>query len=104
MSLVADLSNRSSLSILTVPNSYLAVNDHLSLAAFVDVLRYHVLLKFLSWSDLRTLPLLACSSPHPFKPPIAPQHSTGNAAQRRQWTSKKQRNLFTYKHTIQWVL
>uniref|UniRef100_A0A368UIJ1 FAS1 domain-containing protein n=1 Tax=Glycine max TaxID=3847 RepID=A0A368UIJ1_SOYBN len=59
--LAADLSDRSSLSILAVPNAYLAADDHLSRhhlspAALADVLRYHVLLQFLSWSDLRALP------------------------------------------------
>ena len=59
--LLADLSDRSSLSILAVPNAYLAADDHLarhhlSPAALADVLRYHVLLQFLSWSDLRALP------------------------------------------------
>ncbi|KAG5080629.1 hypothetical protein AAZX31_02G175900 [Glycine max] len=54
--LVVDLSHRSSFSILTVPNAYLTTNDHLSLAALVDVLCYHVLLQLLSWSDLRALP------------------------------------------------
>ncbi|KAG5119926.1 hypothetical protein JHK82_034346 [Glycine max] len=38
----------SSLPILTVPNAYLAADDHLSLAALVDILRYQ--------SDLRALP------------------------------------------------
>ncbi|KAK7412963.1 hypothetical protein VNO78_04754 [Psophocarpus tetragonolobus] len=59
--LSADLSDRSSLSLLAVPNAYLAADDHLSrhhlsAAALADVLRYHVLLQFLSWSDLRALP------------------------------------------------
>ncbi|KAG5105453.1 hypothetical protein JHK82_042423 [Glycine max] len=59
--LAADLSDRSSLSLLAVPNAYLASDDHLSRhhlspAALADVLRYHVLLQFLSWSDLRALP------------------------------------------------
>ncbi|RDX89695.1 Fasciclin-like arabinogalactan protein 4, partial [Mucuna pruriens] len=59
--LAADLSDRSSLSLLAVPNAYLSSDDHLarhhlSPAALADVLRYHVLLQFLSWSDLRALP------------------------------------------------
>ncbi|XP_020232553.1 fasciclin-like arabinogalactan protein 4 [Cajanus cajan] len=59
--LAADLSDRSSLSVLAVPNAYLSADDHLarhrlSPAALADVLRYHVLLQFLSWSDLRSLP------------------------------------------------
>ncbi|XP_017408176.1 fasciclin-like arabinogalactan protein 4 isoform X2 [Vigna angularis] len=59
--ITADLSDRSSLSILAVPNAFLAADDHLarhhlSPAALADVLRYHVLLQFLSWSDLRALP------------------------------------------------
>ncbi|TKY72644.1 Fasciclin arabinogalactan protein 4 [Spatholobus suberectus] len=59
--LAEDLSDRSSLSLLAVPNAYLSADDHLarhrlSPAALADVLRYHVLLQFLSWSDLRALP------------------------------------------------
>lgn len=59
--LAVDLSNRTSLSLLAVPNSYLSSDDHLSShqlspSALADVLRYHVLLQFLSWSDLHSLP------------------------------------------------
>ncbi|KAK7303828.1 hypothetical protein RJT34_14745 [Clitoria ternatea] len=59
--LTTDLSHRTSLSLLAVPNSYLSDDDHLSRhhlspSALADVLRYHVLLQFLSWSDLRSLP------------------------------------------------
>ncbi|KAL5132064.1 hypothetical protein HKD37_12G034815 [Glycine soja] len=46
--LVVDLSDFSSLPILTVPNAYLAVDDNLSLAALVDILHYQF--------DLRALP------------------------------------------------
>jgi len=46
MPLTADLSDRTSLSILTIPNTYLAVDDHLSRhqlssVTLADVLRYH---------------------------------------------------------------
>ncbi|KAL5173490.1 hypothetical protein HKD37_16G046025 [Glycine soja] len=34
-----DLSNRSSLSILTIPNAYLTVDNHLSLVALANILR-----------------------------------------------------------------
>ncbi|KAJ1378089.1 FAS1 domain [Sesbania bispinosa] len=59
--LAGDLSHRTSLSLLAVPNSFLSSDDHiarhqLSPSALADVLRYHVLLQFLSWSDLRSLP------------------------------------------------
>ncbi|KAG5091479.1 hypothetical protein JHK82_050257 [Glycine max] len=53
--IAANLSDRSSLSILVVPNAYLVVDDHLSPVTLADVLRYHVLLQFLYWFDLRTL-------------------------------------------------
>ncbi|XP_057429814.1 fasciclin-like arabinogalactan protein 4 [Lotus japonicus] len=56
-----DLSHRSSLSLLAVPNSVLSSDDRLSRhqltpSTLPDVLRYHVLLQYLSWSDLRSLP------------------------------------------------
>ncbi|KAJ6803550.1 fasciclin-like arabinogalactan protein 4 isoform X6 [Iris pallida] len=50
----AELSDRSSLTLLAVPNSFLL---HCSDTSDVsDVLRYHVLLQYLSWPDLRRLP------------------------------------------------
>ncbi|XP_058099212.1 fasciclin-like arabinogalactan protein 4 [Magnolia sinica] len=55
----ADLTQRSSLTILAVPNTYLRPPylTHLpSPSSLPDVLRYHVLLQFLSFPDLRRLP------------------------------------------------
>ncbi|KAL2957311.1 hypothetical protein AAZX31_18G139200 [Glycine max] len=46
--LVVDLLDRSSLSILVIPNTYLATYDHLSPPALADIFPYHVLLHFLS--------------------------------------------------------
>lgn len=40
MPLIVDLLDCSSLSILAVPNAYLAANDHLSPIALANVLRY----------------------------------------------------------------
>nr|XP_004488227.1 fasciclin-like arabinogalactan protein 4 [Cicer arietinum] len=59
--LTTELSHRTSLSLLAVPNSFLSTDPHLShhqlsSSALTDVLRYHVLLQFLSWSDLHSLP------------------------------------------------
>ncbi|KAL7115553.1 hypothetical protein ACP275_04G189800 [Erythranthe tilingii] len=55
----ADLSGHSSITLLAVPNAYLrtstAVNRP-SPAVLADVLRYHVLLEYLSLSDLRRIP------------------------------------------------
>jgi uncharacterized surface protein with fasciclin (FAS1) repeats len=60
-SLTADLSHRNSLSLLAVPNSFLSTDPNLShhqlsSSALSDILRYHVLLQFFSWSDLHSLP------------------------------------------------
>ncbi|KAL8501721.1 hypothetical protein ACS0TY_021007 [Phlomoides rotata] len=55
----ADLSGRSSLTLLAVPNAYLrsASTDLLpSSTKLADVLRYHVLLEYFSFSDLRRIP------------------------------------------------
>ncbi|MED6221433.1 hypothetical protein PIB30_054597 [Stylosanthes scabra] len=52
----SDLAGRTSLSLLAVPNSRLSSAPHLSPSALPDILRYHVLLQFLSLSDLHTLP------------------------------------------------
>ncbi|KAI7981184.1 Fasciclin-like arabinogalactan protein 4 [Camellia lanceoleosa] len=53
-SVAADLTHRSSLTLLVVPNSFLLSSDlthHPSTTSIPDILRYHVLLEFLSWSD-----------------------------------------------------
>lgn len=54
----SELSGRSSLTLLVVPNSYLARSSELGRSAgdTADVLRYHVLLEYLSWSELRRIP------------------------------------------------
>lgn len=54
-SIPVELSGRSSLTILAVPNAYLLRSAAVRTAAaadIADVLRYHVLLEYLSWSDL----------------------------------------------------
>ncbi|XP_042430419.1 fasciclin-like arabinogalactan protein 4 [Zingiber officinale] len=54
-SIPVELSGRSSLTILAVPNAYLLRSAAVRSAAaadIADVLRYHVLLEYLSWSDL----------------------------------------------------
>ncbi|KAI9096025.1 hypothetical protein K1719_026172 [Acacia pycnantha] len=60
-SVAADLNRRSSLTILAVPNALLSSSPDLtrhriSPTSLPDVLRYHVLLEFFSWSDLRSIP------------------------------------------------
>ncbi|KAF7840267.1 fasciclin-like arabinogalactan protein 4 [Senna tora] len=60
-SVLADLDRRSSLTILAVPNSLLSSSSDLtrhriSPTSLADVLRYHVLLEFFAWSDLRSIP------------------------------------------------
>ncbi|KHN36950.1 hypothetical protein glysoja_045865 [Glycine soja] len=72
MPLIIVLSDRSSLSILAVPNAYLTTDDHFSQVTLVDVLRYHALLQFLSQSDLHALPPPTSLSPHSFKPLATP--------------------------------
>ncbi|KAK9176057.1 hypothetical protein WN944_028070 [Citrus x changshan-huyou] len=58
----ADLSHRSSITFLAVPNSYLNspssldFTRRLSPSSLADLLRYHVLLQYLSWADLRKIP------------------------------------------------
>lgn len=56
----ADLSLRSSLTLLAVPNPYLYSSSdltrHLTPSSRADVLRYHVLLEYLSPSDLTRIP------------------------------------------------
>ncbi|XP_008776771.1 fasciclin-like arabinogalactan protein 4 [Phoenix dactylifera] len=53
-----DLTWRSSLTLLVVPNAYLLRSGDLgrSTADIADVLRYHVLLEYLSWEELRRIP------------------------------------------------
>ncbi|XP_010931257.2 fasciclin-like arabinogalactan protein 4 isoform X2 [Elaeis guineensis] len=53
-----DLTRRSSLTLLAVPNAYLLRSGDLghSTADIADVLRYHVLLEYLSWAELRRIP------------------------------------------------
>ncbi|KAL6341623.1 hypothetical protein AAG906_032744 [Vitis piasezkii] len=54
-----DLIHRSSLTLLAVPNSFLRSSDltHRSSASgLADVIRYHVLLQYLSWPDIRQIP------------------------------------------------
>ncbi|OAY37812.1 fasciclin-like arabinogalactan protein 4 [Manihot esculenta] len=58
--LADDLTHRSSLTLLAVPNSYLSATvdftRHLSPFSLADLLRYHVLLQYFSWSDLHQIP------------------------------------------------
>ncbi|XP_057472355.1 fasciclin-like arabinogalactan protein 4 [Actinidia eriantha] len=57
-SVAADLDHRSSLTLLVVPNSDLTLHRPLpsSATTLADALRYHVLLEYLSWTDLRSAP------------------------------------------------
>ncbi|CAN0854124.1 Fasciclin-like arabinogalactan protein 4 [Linum grandiflorum] len=59
-SLSNDISHRSSITLLAVPNAYLSssveLTRHLSPSALSDLLGYHVLLQYFSWSDLRRVP------------------------------------------------
>lgn len=54
----ADLDRRTSLTILAVPNAHLRTPSFpaSSPGTLADVVRYHVLLQYLSWSDLRRTP------------------------------------------------
>ncbi|KAF8030880.1 hypothetical protein BT93_D0160 [Corymbia citriodora subsp. variegata] len=57
--IASDLAQRSAVTILAVPNAYLVSSDtthHLSPTSLADVVRYHVLLQFLSSSDLHQIP------------------------------------------------
>ncbi|XP_065868631.1 fasciclin-like arabinogalactan protein 4 isoform X2 [Euphorbia lathyris] len=58
-SLTAELTRRSPLTLLAVPNSYLSASveftRHLSSFTLADLLRYHVLLQYFSWSDLQKI-------------------------------------------------
>ncbi|KAM7268140.1 hypothetical protein ACFE04_010306 [Oxalis oulophora] len=60
VSLTSELANRDSITLLVVPNSYLSTSSdftrRLSPSALADILRYHILLQFLSLSDLRQIP------------------------------------------------
>ncbi|CAI9108099.1 OLC1v1007621C1 [Oldenlandia corymbosa var. corymbosa] len=58
-SVAADLTSRSSLTVLAVPNTFLRSSDLSSSSSshhLADVLRYHILLEYLSWPDLRLIP------------------------------------------------
>ncbi|KAJ4957453.1 hypothetical protein NE237_024564 [Protea cynaroides] len=59
-SVSSDLSLRSSLTLLAVPNRFLRSSDLLhhpsTTTSIADVLRFHVLLQYLSWSDLIHVP------------------------------------------------
>ncbi|KAA8543886.1 hypothetical protein F0562_021937 [Nyssa sinensis] len=57
-SVAADLTQRSSLTLLVVPNTLLRSSDltHRSPSNLGDVIRYHVLLEYLSWTDLHQIP------------------------------------------------
>ncbi|KAL9362644.1 hypothetical protein Peur_045429 [Populus x canadensis] len=59
-SITSDLSNRSALTLLVIPNSYLSssldLTRRLSPSSLTDLLRYHILLQYLSSSDLHQLP------------------------------------------------
>ncbi|KAF8402907.1 hypothetical protein HHK36_010999 [Tetracentron sinense] len=59
-SVAGDLTHRSSITILAVPNSFLRSSSDLTHRSspnnIADVLRYHVLLQYLSWSELRQIP------------------------------------------------
>ncbi|XP_031386427.1 fasciclin-like arabinogalactan protein 4 [Punica granatum] len=56
----SDLASRTSLTILAVPNSYLSasvdVTRHLSPTSLADLLRYHIVLQYISPSDLFKIP------------------------------------------------
>ncbi|EYU36270.1 hypothetical protein MIMGU_mgv1a007961mg [Erythranthe guttata] len=57
----ADLTTRTSLTLLVVPNAYLrsastSASSHPSPTNLADVLRYHVLLEYITLSDLRLIP------------------------------------------------
>ncbi|KAJ7980857.1 Fasciclin-like arabinogalactan protein [Quillaja saponaria] len=60
-SVASDLTQRSFITLLVVPNPSLSNDEdlthhRLSPTSLADVLRYHVLLEFLSWSDLNSIP------------------------------------------------
>nr|POE64706.1 fasciclin-like arabinogalactan protein 4 [Quercus suber] len=57
-----DIFQHTSITLLAVPNSYLSptsdflTSHHFSPTNLLDVLRYHVLLQYLTWSDLHQIP------------------------------------------------
>ncbi|XP_059300524.1 fasciclin-like arabinogalactan protein 4 [Lycium ferocissimum] len=55
-SVTTDLAQRSSLTILAVPNNFLRRQPPSNAVNLADILRYHVLLEYLSWPDLKTIP------------------------------------------------
>ncbi|PKA51947.1 Fasciclin-like arabinogalactan protein 4 [Apostasia shenzhenica] len=60
-SVAGELDSRSSLTLLAVPNSFLSRSNAVRSTGvaggdIADVLRYHVLLEYLSWTDLRRIP------------------------------------------------
>ncbi|OVA18354.1 FAS1 domain [Macleaya cordata] len=55
-SVAQDLTQRSSLTLLVVPNIFLRSSDLPHHSNIADVLRYHVLLQYLSWPELRQIP------------------------------------------------
>ncbi|CAN1282874.1 Fasciclin-like arabinogalactan protein 4 [Linum perenne] len=59
-SLTSEISQRSSITLLAVPNAYLSssveLTRHLSSSALSDLLSYHILLQYFSSSDLRRVP------------------------------------------------
>lgn len=58
-SVATDLTHRSSLTLLAVPNSYLRSSDlihHPTATNLADVLRYHILLQYLSQPDIALIP------------------------------------------------
>lgn len=55
-SVASELAGRSSLTLLAVPNSFIQRSDLVRSAAIADVIRYHVLLEYLSWPDLDEIP------------------------------------------------
>ncbi|XP_059430276.1 fasciclin-like arabinogalactan protein 4 [Corylus avellana] len=56
----SDLDDRTSITLLAVPNPYLSNSDlltrRLPSSSLADVFRYHVLLRYLSWSELHQIP------------------------------------------------
>lgn len=85
-SLIMDLSNRSSLSILTIPNAYLTVDNHLSLAALADIFRSLPLPPLVPF-------LVQPSQPPPFQQ--THHHASSNHRSRHQqlWLRESHRRL-----------
>ncbi|GKV08119.1 hypothetical protein SLEP1_g19798 [Rubroshorea leprosula] len=59
-SVATDLTQRNSITLLAVTNPYLSsssdLTHRLSQSSLADLLRYHVLLRYFSWSDLQKIP------------------------------------------------